>query len=74
MASGNEGVGIDSVHIQEQLDQLQKMVSSLNASVVGAGSVATKGAFSTALNVKKEVSRTWIVDSSATDHVKVTIM
>ena len=38
MASGNEGVGTNLVvHIQEQLDQLQKMVLGLNASMVGAG-------------------------------------
>ena len=51
IASGNEGVGT-VVHIQEQVDQLQKIVSGLNASVVGVGSVA-KVTFSTALNVKK---------------------
>ena len=45
------------------------MVSGLNASVVGARSVATKGTFSTALNVKKEVLGTWIVDSDTTDHI-----
>ncbi|KAL5846693.1 hypothetical protein ACOSQ3_010217 [Xanthoceras sorbifolium] len=45
------------------------MVSGLNAPVVGAGSVATKGTYSTALNMKKEVSGTWIVDSGTTDHM-----
>ncbi|KAL5743794.1 hypothetical protein ACOSQ2_026910 [Xanthoceras sorbifolium] len=48
MASGKDSVGTGSVvHIQEQLDQVRKLFSSLNASMVGAGYVAIKGTFST---------------------------
>ena len=69
-ASGKNGVGTDSVaYLHEQLDQLQKPFSGLNTSVFGVGSVATKGTFSTVLNVQKEISGTWIVDSGATDHM-----
>ncbi|RVX10632.1 hypothetical protein CK203_016941 [Vitis vinifera] len=58
---------------KEQIEVLQKLFSqSLPApapTVVGTGSLAQKGNFLGALNVKKEKLSPWIIDSGASDHM-----
>ena len=58
---------------KEQIEVLQKLFNqSLPAAVptvVGTGSLAQKGNFLSALNVKKEKLSPWIIDSGASDHM-----
>ena len=72
---GNESAGTSesSLFSREQKDLLQKFFgqytgSSSNSSVIGAGTLAQRGNFLTALNVSKEKQSPWIVDSGASDH------
>ncbi|RVW93973.1 Retrovirus-related Pol polyprotein from transposon TNT 1-94 [Vitis vinifera] len=57
---------------KEQLEALQKMFQQTlqsTGTTIGTASVAQKGIFSHALNVRQENHTTWIVDSGASDHM-----
>ncbi|KAL6311476.1 hypothetical protein AAG906_012064 [Vitis piasezkii] len=60
-----------------QLEALQKMFQQTLQSIgttIGTASVAQKGIFSHALNVRQENHTTWIVDSGASDHMTRNLM
>ncbi|RVX15344.1 Maspardin [Vitis vinifera] len=62
---------------KEQLEALQKMFQQTLQSIgttIGTASVAQKGIFSHALNVRQENHTTWIVDSGASDHMTGNLM
>ncbi|KAL6326273.1 hypothetical protein AAG906_004770 [Vitis piasezkii] len=64
-------------HLHEQLEALQKMFQQTLQSIgttIGTASVAQKGIFSHALNVRQENHTTWIVDSGASDHMTGNLM
>ena len=57
---------------KEQLEALQKMFQQTlqsTGTTIGTASVAQKGIFFHALNVRQENHTTWIVDSGASDHM-----
>ncbi|RVW87783.1 Retrovirus-related Pol polyprotein from transposon TNT 1-94 [Vitis vinifera] len=62
---------------KEQLEALQKMFQQTlqsTGTTIGTASVAQKGIFSHALNVRQENHTTWIVDSGASDHMTGNLM
>ncbi|RVW39091.1 Retrovirus-related Pol polyprotein from transposon TNT 1-94 [Vitis vinifera] len=62
---------------KEQLEALQKMFQQTlqsTGTTIGTASVAQKGIFSHALNVRLENHTTWIVDSGASDHMTGNLM
>ncbi|RVW97656.1 Retrovirus-related Pol polyprotein from transposon TNT 1-94 [Vitis vinifera] len=62
---------------KEQLEALQKMFQQTlqsTGTTIGTASVAQKGFFSHALNVRQENHTTWIVDSGASDHMTGNLM
>ncbi|RVW75579.1 Retrovirus-related Pol polyprotein from transposon RE1 [Vitis vinifera] len=62
---------------KEQLEALQKMFQQTlqsTGTTIGTASVAHKGIFSHALNVRQENHTTWIVDSGASDHITGNLM
>ncbi|RVW21058.1 Retrovirus-related Pol polyprotein from transposon TNT 1-94 [Vitis vinifera] len=62
---------------KEQLEALQKMFQHTlqsTGTTIGTASVAQKGIFSHALNVRQENHTTWIVDSGASDHMTGNLM
>ena len=70
MVAGDDNSSTESnLFSKEQMDLLQKLFNNTSSSyVIGSGTLAQKGTFLNALNVKKENS-SWIVDSGATDHM-----
>ena len=52
---------------KEQMEVLQKLFNQ-SGSIIGAGTIAQKGNFLSALNVNMKVG-SWIVDSGASDHM-----
>ncbi|RVW95341.1 hypothetical protein CK203_034219 [Vitis vinifera] len=62
---------------KEQLEALQKMFQQTlqsTGTTIGTASVAQKGIFSHALNVRQENHTTWIVDLGASDHMTGNLM
>ncbi|RVW48509.1 Retrovirus-related Pol polyprotein from transposon RE1 [Vitis vinifera] len=62
---------------KEQLEALQKMFQQTlqsTGTTIGTASIAQKGIFSHALNVRQENHTTWIVDSGASDHMTGNLM
>ncbi|RVW52517.1 Retrovirus-related Pol polyprotein from transposon TNT 1-94 [Vitis vinifera] len=62
---------------KEQLEALQKMFQQTlqsTGTTIGTASVAQKGIFFHALNVRQENHTTWIVDSGASDHMTGNLM
>ncbi|RVX10421.1 Retrovirus-related Pol polyprotein from transposon TNT 1-94 [Vitis vinifera] len=62
---------------KEQLEALQKMFQHTlqsTGTTIGTASVAQKGIFSHALNVRQENHTTWIMDSGASDHMTGNLM
>ncbi|KAI9162379.1 hypothetical protein LWI28_026726 [Acer negundo] len=72
MVLGNEGASSveSSPFNREQMELLQKLFTQSSSQVViGTGSLAQKGNFLKALNVKREQYNPWIIDSGASDHM-----
>ncbi|KAL5739459.1 hypothetical protein ACOSQ2_028639 [Xanthoceras sorbifolium] len=73
MVSGTADSAKSNTFSKEHMDMLQRLFNmspaSPTTSVVGTGSLAQKGNFLQALNMKKEKSSSWIVDSGASDHM-----
>lgn len=69
-ASGNNtGDSEGNLFSKEQIEQLQKLFGCSLSTSVGTGSMVQSGTFPSALSVKNEVPRSWIIDSGATDHM-----
>ncbi|KAL5741619.1 hypothetical protein ACOSP7_028351 [Xanthoceras sorbifolium] len=73
MVSGTADSTKSNTFSKEHMDMLQRLFNmspaSPTTSVVGTDSLAQKGNFLQALNMKKEKSSSWIVDSGASDHM-----